>query len=161
MKFQSIAAPDGMIIHLDGPYAGARHDSYLLSKSHLLDEIFPRHLRNFVVYGDPAYGINDYIISGYQGANLSELKQEFNKRMSKVRECVEWEFKEVVVRLWAFLDFSKNLKLWLSPIGKYYIVGIIMKNVFNCYNPSQTSRYFNCPPPLVYDYLHSFPMPEE
>ena len=37
IKFQSIVAPDGIIIHLFGPEAGSRHDAYVFQRSGLAD----------------------------------------------------------------------------------------------------------------------------
>ena len=51
----------------------------------------------------------------------------FNTAMSKVQQSVEWEFGKVV-RLWTFLNFEKNLKLFLSPVGKLYMVGVLLTN---------------------------------
>ncbi|KAF4145811.1 DDE superfamily endonuclease, partial [Phytophthora infestans] len=37
LKYQSVIAPDGIIIHLSGPYAGTRHDAFILHESKLLE----------------------------------------------------------------------------------------------------------------------------
>ena len=73
--------------------------------------------------------------------------------MSSVRQCVEWEF-EKVVRLWAFFDFGKNLKLFLSPVGKLYIVGVLLTNCHTCLRESETSEYFQLNPPSLEEYLY-------
>ncbi|KAG9398621.1 hypothetical protein AC1031_014402 [Aphanomyces cochlioides] len=44
------------------------------------------------IYGGPAYGISNYIMSGFKGAAISAEQREFNKRMSRVRQAVEWNF---------------------------------------------------------------------
>jgi hypothetical protein len=91
------------------------HESNLLQT---LEEKFrPPHV--FALYGDP--------LTPYRGAVVTRDQQLFNKRMSKVRVSVEWAFGKVV-QYFAFLDFRKNLKVLLQPIGKYYAVGVILAN---------------------------------
>ncbi|KAF4045202.1 DDE superfamily endonuclease [Phytophthora infestans] len=88
----SVIAPDGIIIHLSGPYAGTRHDAFILHESKLL-EVVAESLRadekHFAFYGDPAYGRQEHIIAPFKGAQLSADEQEFNARMSSVRVSVE------------------------------------------------------------------------
>jgi nuclease HARBI1 len=58
--------------------------------------------------------------------------------MSAVCECVEWGFGKISGNF-AFLDFKKNLKLLLQPVGHYYLVGRLLTNVHTCLYGSQTS----------------------
>ena len=69
----------------------------------------------YVIYGDPAYGITQNIISPFRQAHLTDDEQEFNTRMSKVRTCVEWGFAKICQNF-AYLDFKKNLKILLQPV---------------------------------------------
>lgn len=46
---------------------------------------------------------------------------------SRVRTSVEWVFGGIV-NSFKFLDFKKNLKIGLSPCGKHYIVGALLRN---------------------------------
>lgn len=43
----------------------------------------------FAIYGDPAYRVNQYIITGFKGARLSERQVLLNRTMTSVRESVE------------------------------------------------------------------------
>ena len=157
IKFQSIVIPNGLIAHLYGPMEGRRHDCALLAASGLMAEM--EHLpmdrlgRKFAVYGDPAYPIRTYLLSPFGGANLNVAQMEFNRRMSSVRECVEWEFGNIL-RLFAFLDFRKDLKVLLSPVAKYYMVGALLTNCHTCLYGNQTSTYFGLDPPSLQEYLH-------
>ena len=56
----------------------------------------------------------------YQGAQLKD-DQSFNTSMSTVRTAVEWVFADIT-SYFSFLNFRKNLKIGLSPIGKMYAV---------------------------------------
>ena len=80
---------------------------------------------------------------------LGQLKQNaYNTAMSKVRIGVEWVFGDIV-NFYKFLDFKKNLKLGLQPIGKMYIVCTFLINSRTCMYGSMTANYFNLDPPTV------------
>ena len=50
--------------------------------------------------------------------------------MSKVRISVEWLFNEII-KYFAFLDFKKNLKIGLSPLGKMLELVCIKQKLLN------------------------------
>lgn len=146
-----------MVANLYGPFKGRRHDSALLAASNLVEkcEQLPVSAtgERYYVYGDLGYPLRRYLIVPYKEENLTEAEQSFNSRMSKVRESVEWGFNKVI-QLFAFLDFKKNLKMGLQPVGKYYIVGTILSNCHTCLYGSQTADYFNLLPPRLEEYLN-------
>ncbi|KAK2566657.1 hypothetical protein P5673_009318 [Acropora cervicornis] len=155
LKFQSVQAPNGMIAHMFGPIEGRRHDAFMLGVSGLSAKLrrFVQHNgKPYVIYGDPAYGITQNIISPFRQAHLTDDEQEFNTRMSKVQTCVEWGFAKICQNF-AYLDFKKNLKILLQPVGKYYLLACILINCHTCFYGSQTSTYFNLEPPSVETYL--------
>lgn len=147
-----------MIGDLYDPVSCRRHDSYLLRKSGLHDRLtallsdFPL---NYLCYGGSAYPKLRFITRGAKRAkvpnplNLVALKN--SRRMSKVRECVEWGFVKIV-NLWAFLDFSKNLQMFSSPIASYYTVMAFLTNCHTCLYGGQTSQFFECAPPTLEEY---------
>lgn len=61
---------------------------------------------NFCLYGDPAYPLRPLLLTPY-GRNVTLQQWAFNKRMSSVRQAVEWGFGKIA-GLFAFLDFCKN-----------------------------------------------------
>ncbi|ETM40290.1 hypothetical protein L914_13729 [Phytophthora nicotianae] len=144
LKYQSVLARDGLIIHLSGPFPGTRHDAFIFKQSGLLDmaEAYLSYgEKHFVIYGDPAYAQNNHIVAPFKGVVLSDDEKEFNKRMSSVRVIVEWGFGKIA-RYWAFVDFHKNQKLLLQRVGKMYTVGGLLTNVHTCCYGSQTPKYF-------------------
>ena len=152
---QSITTPNGLIAHLFGPVEGRRHDAFILRESQVLDKLRPMVHPNgdpYVIYGDPAYGLSHNVISPFGRGQLTQPQIEFNKSMSAVRIAVEWNFGKVT-QLFAFLDFKKNLKILLQPVGKYYFVGVLLANCHTCLYGSQTSSYFNVHPPSLEMYL--------
>lgn len=124
----------------------------MLSHSGLIREM-EAHFSGYCLYGDPAYPLRPSLISPYKGANLTAAHRAFNKTMSSVRQSVEWEFGKIL-SLFAFLDFRKNLKLYLQPVGKLYFVGALLKNCHTCLYGSQTSMYFQMQPPTLEQYLY-------
>ena len=60
LKFQSIVAPDGILLHLDGPYLGRHHDAWVLQVSGLLEILdvqLQKGEKSYCIYGDPAYSV--------------------------------------------------------------------------------------------------------
>ncbi|XP_023227133.1 protein ALP1-like isoform X2 [Centruroides sculpturatus] len=156
LKFQSVVTPDGMIANLFGPLEGRRHDSGMLRESNLLEHLAELPCSEsgtqFVLYGVSGYPLRQHLITPFRGASLTPEQQEFNSRMSSVRECVEWVFGKIV-QTFPFLDLKKNCKLFLQPVGKLYIVGALLTNCHTCLYGSATSDYFNCLPPKLDKYL--------
>lgn len=106
----------------------------------------------YIIYGDPAYGLTRNILAPYRGAHLTRDQQEFNSRMSKLRVSVEWGFGKICT-LFAFLDFKKNNKILLQPLGKYYVVAALLTNCHTCLYGSQTGRFFALDSPPIENYL--------
>ncbi|CAG2244686.1 unnamed protein product [Mytilus edulis] len=157
LKFQSIVTPNGIISNLFGPIEGRRHDAGMLRESDILAQMRVHMTtpqgRIFCIYGDPAYPVTDgYIIAPFRGGVISRNQMIFNKRMSAVRICVEWAFGKVL-SLFAFLDYKKNLKLYLQPVGKYYKVAVLLTNCHTCLYGSETGIFFDVSPPTLEEYL--------
>lgn len=155
--FQSVQAPNGLIAHMFGPIEGRRHDAFMLGVSGLSEKLQRFQRPNgepFVIYGDPAYGITQNIMAPFRGAQLTHDEKEFNKKISKVRVSVEWGFGKIIQNF-AFLDFKKNLKVLLQPVGKYYLVASVLTNCHTCLYGSLTSSYFGVDPPALETYLYN------
>ena len=138
-----------------GPIEGKRHDAFMLAESGLavqLRRIQKPNGEPYVVYGDPAYGLTPNILAPFRRAQLTDDEQQFNSRMSKLRVCVEWGFGKII-QLFAFLDFKKNMKILLQPVGKYFLVGTILTNCHTCLYGSVTGTYFQLAPPSLETYL--------
>ena len=89
---------------------------------------------------------------GFNGARLSQQQVDLNTRMSEVRVSVEWIFGDKIT-YFKFLDFKKNLKNGLSPVGKMYIACALIHNARTCSYGNTTSTYFDCEPPAVEEYF--------
>ncbi|KAF8594251.1 hypothetical protein BDV93DRAFT_481969 [Ceratobasidium sp. AG-I] len=160
MKYQAVVTPDGHLCPVYGAVEGRRADGGLLEMSEL-EETGRTHAigtdgRQLFVYGDPAYGLSDTVISGVKKLdNLTETERRFNMEMSKLRQSVEWGFGCVSTNF-AFSDYSKSLKLGLQPVGRLYLLSVIFTNIRACLYPSEISIKFQCEPLSLEDYLNCF-----
>ena len=153
-----MVTPNGLICHLFGPLEGRRHDAFMLRESGLLQELERKMNKAngdpYVIYGDPAYPVRRHIQAPFRGAQLTPAEQIFIEAMSAVRTSVEWGYGKIV-RYFAFLDFSKNLKVLLQPVGKLYVVAALLANCHTCLYGSQTSQFFDLDPPELETYLNN------
>ena len=155
LNYQGLTTPDGLCIHFFGPLEGCRHDVTLLRLSKL-EAFFESNFDIFdgcCIYGDPAYPISKWIISGFKGNNLDEWKLQFNASMSSVRQSVEWNFGRMKI-LWAFVTYKMQQKIMLSNVGATVLVAMFLTNCHCCYNGgNQISEYFELCPPSLDEYL--------
>ena len=78
------------------------------------------------------------------------------RQLSNHRICVEWRFAEIV-NLWGFLNHTKNLKVFLQPIGMMYRVMGFLTNCHTTLYGSETTTHFNCKPPTLRENLAGIP----
>jgi len=62
--------------------------------------------------------------------------------MSTVRIVAEWAFKEVV-NTFGFLEYVKNEKLLLQPVGVQFCVAALFHNTHVCLHRPQVTQFFN------------------
>lgn len=106
----------------------------------------------YSLYEDPAYPIRPQLIAPFRCAFLTAHERLFNQRMSEVRVAVEWSFAKTVTNF-AFLDYKKNLELYLQPVVKYYAVGTILTNFHTCLYGSEIGDKFYVEAPSLHNYL--------
>jgi hypothetical protein len=151
LKFQSITLANGIILHLSAPYPGRRHDAYILRDTFILQQL-RLYCPQFCLYGDEGYPLKTQLIRPFLNTRLTEQQQLFNIKMSRLRQCVEWSFGKIVQQF-AFVDFKKNQKLFLQPVGKFYFVAALLTNAHTCIYGSITSKYFNIESPDLFEYF--------
>ncbi|KAG8723652.1 hypothetical protein FRC09_002314 [Ceratobasidium sp. 395] len=160
IKYQAVVTPDGLMCPVDGPAEGRRADGGILEMSELLETCVSHAAgvdgRQLFVYGDPAYGLSDTVVSGVKKlGDLTATEREFNMKMSRMRQSVEWGFGGVANNF-AYMSFSNGLKLGLQPVGRFYLLAVIFTNIRAAMYPSEISVKFQCAPPPLEDYLISF-----
>ena len=135
IKFQSIVTPNGLVSNLYGPVEGRRHDSGMLADSAILPQLqqFSRNQNGapLCIYGDLAYPLRQQLQTPFRNPQLNPQQSAYNTAMRKARIGVEWVFGDIT-NFFKFLDFKKNVKLGLSPIGKMYIVCAFLMNIHTC-----------------------------
>ena len=156
IKFQSVVAPNGMVANLYGPMEGKRHDATMLARSNLLGQLV-QHSRApdgtiLCIYGDPAYPLRRQLMAPFKGNRVNNQQKLWNQQMSSVRVAVEWVFGDIL-NYYKFIDFHKQLKIKLSPVGKMYIVCALLQNARSCFYGSMTSEFFDCQPPSIDSYF--------
>lgn len=163
IKFQSVIAPNGLIIEMFGAIVGRRSDSYMLARSSLLGRmanLVATAGSPFYLYADSAYPLSMYLLRGYKGA-MTPAQQAFATEMSRLRESVEWGF-ALVIQDWTYIDYKKNLKLLMQPIGKMYFVAALLSNMKTCVTAqhafdgygNQIAFKFKVSPPSLHTYLY-------
>ena len=160
LKYQGIMTPDGIFRMVLGPFAGRKHDSRMLRESGLLQQLESdnRFVREdgtaYQLYGDPAYPVSRYLKRPYKGARLTAGQQAFNSQMSRVRECVEWGFGNIL-NLWQSLELVRYEKFFESAIARRYQLAAILTNVYTCMYPERNNvaQFFEVQPPSLQEYL--------
>ena len=156
LKFQSLMLPCGIIAHFFGPIEGRRHDSAMYFQSGLdeqIKDIQDSNGRQLAIYADSAYAFRRYLITPFKGSAITPLQHKFNKNMAAVRGSVEWGFGKITNNF-AFLDFHRNMKVYLQPVGVLMFAGAILTNAHTCLYGSQTNSYFHLPPPSLQTYFY-------
>jgi len=133
-----------------------RHDAGMLRMSGVLTELnhhaYSPAGQPLCIYGDPAYPLRIHLQAPYRNAHLTPEQQSFNSSMSTVRAAVEWVFGDIST-YFALLDFKKNLKIGLSPVGKLYSISALLRNALTCLNGNTTSTFFTLDPPTMEEYF--------
>lgn len=137
---------------------GRRHYAGMLRMSGLLTELnhhaYSPTGQPLCIYGDPAYPLRINLQAPYRSAQLTAEEQNFNSSMSTVRTAVEWVFGDIAT-YFALLDFKKNLKIGLSPVGKLYSISALLRNALTCLYGNTTSTFFNLDPPTIEEYFQT------
>ncbi|ETP08005.1 hypothetical protein F441_15896 [Phytophthora nicotianae CJ01A1] len=124
-NWQSLQAPDGLIVSLFGPLEGRRHDYSMLNLSGLVDLMENDQSGIFcgkIIYGDPAYRCSRFICC--PSIDTSTIAVKFNRDMNSVRESVEWGFGRVKTQ-WEFLNWDKKNRARHTAVGNLFFVGVL------------------------------------
>ncbi len=157
-KYQSIVLTNGLIGRLDGPFIGRRHDAAIVHLSKVIDEMKSFLTNNdgsyWAVYGDAGYSNQKYIKVGFKNfKTLNQKEKDFNRLMSKLRVGVEYGFGKIVQQF-AFVDFRKTQKQYLSPLKEMFYVAAFLINCQTCMRgKNQVSEIFCSYVPTLQEYL--------
>jgi hypothetical protein len=158
LKYQAVTTPDGMFLHLCGPWPGSRHDEFLLAQSNVVEYItsLPRREVDgamYVIYADQGYSQQVGIETPFFDGSVNPAHEAFNQCMASARITIEWSF-GAIVQQWASTAFSHSQQLLSNrKVGQLYIVAAFLHNLLNTFNRNQTSQYFNVAPPTLESYM--------
>lgn len=153
--FQGVVAPNGILTDLSGPYPGRRHDEYMVTASQVNERMRDCQAGNLLQYklmGDKAYTVRSHIGRPFVGNDLSPEQVGFNLSLSRLRVSVEHIFGKMKV-MSAPVTWKAEMKLFASPVGRYFVNAAILANCHTCLNGSVVGQYFDCDPPSIHDYL--------
>ena len=157
LKFQTVDLANGMNFHVFGPKSAVRHDIMMLQDSELNNRCNLAALQRFqplqfCAYGDSAYVVcnESHIIARHQDevGPLSIREKLENAKLSSARQVIEWHYGDLQ-RLWKFIDCKKGLRLIDMPVARSYLVSVILRNAYVCFNSCNTGVYFNMIAPTL------------
>jgi hypothetical protein len=155
LKFQTVDLANGMNFHVFGPKSAVRHDIMMLQDSELNNRLAALQRfqpLQFCAYGDSAYVVcnESHIIARHQDevGPLSIREKLENAKLSSARQVIEWHYGDLQ-RLWKFIDCKKGLRLIDMPVARSYLVSVILRNAYVCFNSCNTGVYFNMLAPTL------------
>ena len=157
LRFQAITTPDGIIVHLGGPFPGRHHDAGVLIRSKI-KHYLARHARSpvgqqLVVYGDEGYGQSPEVKAPFRGNFLTPEQNARNVSMRRPRLSAEWGF-GFISNHFGLLNHYQKLRIGHSPVGHYYPVATLFGNLLRCFGRYNTTQsYFQMAPPAPEQYL--------
>jgi hypothetical protein len=132
LLFQGVETADGIVVEMNGPNQGRTNDMKMLAVSKLLERCLlhcvatPGYL--YCLFGDRGYVHGHPALQvPYKGVALTAAQSRYNGAMSKIRQPVEWSFGKIST-YFAFVDFEKNQKLYLQPVGSYWLIATMLTN---------------------------------
>ena len=163
LSYLGIIGPDGMILWSAEPESGRRNDNFLVNVNNLIrrnglayDSVMERLHRAtgklFQYYGDSAFANTRYSQSAYARSIATRQELRYNKLMNSARVSVEHVFGHVVSKS-AWVDYYKNQKLLLQPVGKHYLNAQLLANCCTCLYGNQVSQGFDVRPPTLEEYF--------
>ena len=104
------------------------------------------------VYGNPAYPLRVQIQGPFRLGVLTPQMEQYNTETSTVRSSVQWLFGDVI-NSFKFNYFKKDLKLFLSSVGKIYVVSVLLRNAITYLYGNMASEFFDLRPPTLDTYF--------
>ncbi|GJJ68191.1 nuclease HARBI1 [Entomortierella parvispora] len=160
MKFQAVTTPDGIVVHLSGPYHGKQHDTAMYRISRLQDTLLERVKdvagNNMCIFGDQGYELSPVLQVAFPGRDneLTAGQRAFNKAMAEVRIAVEWSFGHTL-QYFSFTELKKTQRSLLSALHVQYTISVLFANLHSCITQKNASvGKFGLSPPTLEEYLH-------
>ncbi len=156
LGFQVTTAPDGMIVDLFGGFPGSRHDAHILVSSQLnrrLHDIQVGRPTQYKSYMDKGYYNDSHLIAAYKiYDDTPQWQRDSNRIMSPMRIGVEWGINKLKC-MSPLLSNLYVMKIQQSQVSKYVFAGALISNMHTCLHGSESSKYFDCSPPTLEEYM--------
>ncbi len=105
------------------------------------------------LYGDSAYSTNRHLVAPFPNADVAAPHlSRWNREMSSVRVAVEWSIGKVY-QLFPYFRNSTRHCVFRDPLANRFCVGVLLTNASVCLYGSNASKYFDCPPPTLFEYF--------
>eukprot|EP00951_Prasinocladus_malaysianus_P008340 scaffold60339_cov38-Prasinocladus_malaysianus.AAC.2 len=159
LRWQSTWCPDGMSYDFYGPVEGRRSDNYLLDASSFVDRFMGYHRRlgyPVCAYADAGYWCSTYVQTGFR-SSLGERppgsrNDIYSRFMNKCRTSVEWGF-GLIGQNFPYCTIPAYARLGSTPLALHYRNAVFMTNCLTTLRGNITSKFFDCQPPSLGDYL--------
>lgn len=159
-KYQDIMTSKGIMSSLASLVEGSVGDWMLWYLSGIEDFLCSLFLEipaseHMYLYGDPVYYGRFGIIRAYcskSSSSLSDSQQAFNVEMSRLRISVKHGF-VLCLQLWSFNSYRCGLQYGKSPVAVFYLIFILLTNMYTCLRGNLISQRFQCSPPSLSVYL--------
>lgn len=106
--------------------------------------------RVLYVYGDPAYHGSFGVLCPFPSTGITREQHGANVAMSRARIAVENAF-GYTANLWRTNQFAMQLQAGNQPVAAFYMVSILLTNIYTCVQQHATP--FGLRPPLLDEYL--------
>ena len=133
LKFQGIVTPDGLMPSLAGPCLALDNNWKIWQECGLqerIDKVIGNQPRVYL-WGDPAYSLTNCVMLPFSAVSLTPERDQFNKAMSGCRITVKQGF-GATSNLWCVLQIPSELQPASSPVGSYYMVSVLLTNIYKC-----------------------------
>ena len=165
IKVETVMLPNG-ISTIYGPMSGRVHDvGGILQMSGLDDFLFQIQQGNeqiFSAFGDNVYNaqhlhcIRSYFKSLIPGMQITDAQKICNNRMKSIRQTIEFSYGDIeTIFKICSNPTSYQLGKKLPYAQEQLRVCHLFANIYTCLNGNKASSHakFDCPPPLLRDYL--------
>jgi hypothetical protein len=171
VKFQTIVAPNGIVISVYGPAVGRSGDGLVLQDSGILPVLrnlydwgevnSPVNLndglppRGIAIYGDSAYPRRRGIMAAYKRFELDAVpaRVDVQNGLNEARSEQEHWYAGLVLN-WRGISNPLEMKLGMRPVPAYIWSIILLEDIRVCAEgTSQICRKFELSPPTVNEFL--------
>lgn len=134
LGYQTVTAPDGLILHIFGLTEGRQPDSVMYARSgtddFLRDNLVIEN-KQYFIYGDASYRLRPWLATSYPRRTASSKEIEFNRSMNVVRTCVEWSYAELK-QSFTSQDYRRMIKIRKPPVPQLYTCSALLHKFRVC-----------------------------